>query len=805
MGSNRNDDFIFKQSLKDLHNSLFKDYIDDGCSIIIAMSRKGPRLLDAIFTKDELCKFNIVTEFAIPFLFQTLDKYKKYRIFIVDDAIYFGSTLKNLIKEIRTYKEMLNLNLVIKAYVAIQDKGSLAFNEIEIKGEQNIREGYGHFFVKQVMALFRKKKQCIEVEFPVVTYLFDKALDLNKLEKDLKGLFNDTYQTVYKEEIVVNALLPKTGGQFNKIRAYSEDKKLHIAFMAPFNISTNVEQLEHLFDDMDKRYKDFWTSIYNFLFRQIDKTKFPYLLIRNMEKSMIVIANYIYSYQFYILYQLTFENLLKSQGVNIISSGIEIMSLYRLIGNQKLADDLFCLLNDFTQLNNSYFPKWSSNPIYADCQIYEEYNRFSIEERKSLESHNEHMIRNSRTYDEALSAIVFNQNLFVERWSRNNMQSDNRRLWFGYTHEILQQQLTKYSNIENQISEIKVHEWLDKRIDMGCVVPQYIKDNISGQWVRVFRPGENEEFVLSHLARYVIHIYKLIDKRLNLGFLPLYILDSILAILHKKFWDKSLRHQFLFCMDVYDKQVVLIEPEFEGNPLSIVTYLINMYILEQKDDEITIAPRISDPDFLTNTTLDNESLSLVEKEVTDLMDKFKEYNIKYYSCESFFNYYLNDDVKPSFMLQYSKDVGKKLLDIVNKVSIDIYYDRKKIIDDKNEEILFDCYDDIMNYDVAANFYISPLNIGGNHSKTDFIKAQNNFKILLLVINLLMGIYLIDDFDVVMSYLQNNNTLSTISFLKLDNLKKYIIEISRADIIKVRKDKKFLNILKSILNKIIYDN
>ena len=157
------------------------------------------------------------------------------------------------------------------------------------------------------------------------------------------------------------------------------------------------------------------------------------------------------------------------------------------------------------------------------------------------------------------------------------------------------------------------------------------------------------------------------------------------------------------------------------------------------------------------------------------------------------------------MLQYSKDVGKKLLDIVNKVSIDIYYDRKKIIDDKNEEILFDCYDDIMNYDVAANFYISPLNIGGNHSKTDFIKAQNNFKILLLVINLLMGIYLIDDFDVVMSYLQNNNTLSTISFLKLDNLKKYIIEISRADIIKVRKDKKFLNILKSILNKIIYDN
>ena len=805
MKREENDVIIFEESLRELHKSLLEDYIYDGYSIIIAMSRKGPKLIDAIFSEDELQKLNIVTEFALPFIFQTFDKNRSYRVFIVDDAIYYGSTLKNLIKDIRAYEDIYNLNFILKAYVAIQDKGSITFNNIIIKGKNDIRDGYGHFFVKQVMALFRQKKQCFEVEFPVVTFFFDKIVDLNKFYNGLKDIFNQTYQNVYKEEIVVNALLPKTDSQFNKIRVYSEDKKLHLAFIAPFNISSNKDNLEHLFDNMDKAYKDFWTSIYNHLFRQIEKKKISDILLRNMEKSLIVIANYIYSYQFFILYQLNFENLIKSQGIIINSYGIERMSLYRLIGNQKLTDDLYKLLHNFTQRKIYSFPKWVNNSIDTNYQVYEEYNRPTIEDRKTLESYNEHMIRNCRTYDEALSAIVFNQNLFVERWYRYDIQSEDRHLWFGYTHEMLQQQLKNYSYIKKPISEIKVHKWLDSRIDMGCVVPQYIIDNLSGQWVRVFRPGENEEFVLSHLARYVIHIYKLIDQRLNLGFIPLFILDSILVILHKQLWDKYLSQQFLFCLNVVNKQVVLTETEYEGNPLPIVTYLINMYVLEQNADEITIAPRISDPDFLSNTTLDNISLNLIEKTITSLMDKFKEYNIKYYSCESFFNYFLNDDVKPSFILQFSKDTGKQLLDIVNKISIDIYYFRDKLIDKQNENNLYNCYDNIMKYDVSPNFYINQNNVGDLYEYSIFIKSQNNFKKLLLIINLLMGIYLIDDFDVVMSYLHNKNTLETMNSFKLDNLKKYVLEIDSTNINKVRKDATFLSILKSILNKIIYDN
>ena len=47
--------------------------------------------------------------------------------------------------------------------------------------------------------------------------------------------------------------------------------------------------------------------------------------------------------------------------------------------------------------------------------------------------------------------------------------------------------------------QTELHSWIDNRIDNGCIVPQYIVDSASSTWMRVFRPGENEDLLLSHL------------------------------------------------------------------------------------------------------------------------------------------------------------------------------------------------------------------------------------------------------------------------------------------------------------------
>ena len=70
--------------------------------IVIALSRKGPRLLEYLRKNMGLKELNVMTEHALPFLFDRIlaKSDKEYRIFIVDDAIYYGSTIYALKDEI---------------------------------------------------------------------------------------------------------------------------------------------------------------------------------------------------------------------------------------------------------------------------------------------------------------------------------------------------------------------------------------------------------------------------------------------------------------------------------------------------------------------------------------------------------------------------------------------------------------------------------------------------------------------------------------------------------------------------------
>ena len=43
----------FERSLRQLHDNLLNDYVDGNHSIVIAMSRKGPRLIDCVFSREE--------------------------------------------------------------------------------------------------------------------------------------------------------------------------------------------------------------------------------------------------------------------------------------------------------------------------------------------------------------------------------------------------------------------------------------------------------------------------------------------------------------------------------------------------------------------------------------------------------------------------------------------------------------------------------------------------------------------------------------------------------------------------------
>ena len=798
----------FEQALGQLHVNLLKDYVDDGHSIVIAMSRKGPKLVDAIFNKEEQERLNVITEFALPFICKKMKQGVVYHIYIVDDAVYYGSTLKNLVKEIREYEQICGLTLEVKAYVAIIDMEALSFNEIEVIGMPGPRNGYGHYFVQQVMSLFRSKNRCMEVEYPTITYRLDKTADLESLEKDLRESFEDVYRTSYKEEEVLNVLLKKDGSQFSKIRIYREGTRLHLTFMSPYNFASSDVYSKELVYSMGGAYREWWNNLTSCLVDKEQNKSLSETFSRNEEKSLVVMVNYLYSYQSFIYNRLEIEGILSRRGYKLESHGINSEDIYRLIGRKNLADELAQLLAYYDRLVEFKRPDMYSHVVTSEHQVYEEYDSPTIEERRTLESHNEHMIRNSRTYQEALSAIVFNQNLFVERWSRHGMQAPSRHLWFGYSHDVLLQLLNRYSRLHEEPSEVMIHEWLDTRVDMGCVVPQYIIDHVSGHWVRVFRPGENEEIVLSHLARYVLFVYRLINQKLKLGFVPREVLDQMLVVLHKQLWNDFLSNQFSFKLQEQQRELVLVEPEWEGNPMSVVRYLRKMYVLDENNGEVTIAPRISDPEFLTNTTLDDRTTSLIEQIVGTVMDRYQEMDVKYSDSESFFNYYLHHDVKPEYLLDYSKGIAQRLYEVAEKVNLAMHYDREKIADEKMEDELIECFNDIMEYNLFPDFYLEGIKDDKEFKErceSDLnIKAQNNFKILLQIINLMVGLYALDNIEDVLSYLRSETTLKAMGLLRLGSLKKYLEDLDELNPNKIRRDSKLLNLQVDILTKIIND-
>lgn len=798
---------VFERSLRQLHDNLLNDYVDGDHSIVIAMSRKGPKVLELAFSDAELTKFNVVTEFAIPFLLKTLQIGVKYNIYIVDDAVYFGSTLKNLIAEISEYKKRYQLNLTIRAYVALQDKDALIFNDVEVKGITGYRSGYGHYFVRQLMARCRGLHRCMEVEFPIITYELTEEADLQKIATMLSKEFKTVYVSEYAEEKVITVLQPADGCQFCKIRFYGEGKKLHMAFMAPRNIAGGIESLQHLMDTFGQGYRELWDKMLHRLYEDMNLWVASVGLHRNRERSMVVMANYIYSYHLFIGLRRSLEYLLGNIGYAYNAFYLQKNSIYRLTGVHAIEDELKRLLAYDMRIIDEHRPDVNVFMPAMPSQFYEEEDSPSTEERNSLAEHNLHMVRNSMNLQQALSAIVFNQNLFVDRWTRNGNEGSRRHLWFGYTHEALGALAERYARFDfSDHQEMDIHQWLDGRIDMGCVVPQYIRDWKSNIWVRVFRPGENEDVLLSHLARFVIHIFMQIDKQLHLSYCPSEILGKVLAIVWRQYYEDILVNQFDFNLKVKDGELYLAQENLPSR-LSVIRYLQKMYILKiNNDGEVTISPRIADPDILHHTTLDNQAERTIDEFIDKMFGQMKDWDVDVYSAYSYFNHYLNRDVETGELVTTAKTAARDLKSILEGIEVSLTIHAENPISDEIKQKILDVYYLIRKYDEHPNFYIrssmTEEEYWHKYRTIPRLKVQHDFKVMDKLINMIVGVYILNS-DNTVAYLKSDVAKNAMTMLRMETIRKYLEKLEREGNYKeLRYGTTMLGLMKGILDRII---
>ena len=76
----------------------------------------------------------ILSEHALPFLFSSLARegINKCDIVIVDDAIYYGTTVENLASEIKEYEKSYGIKVDLEIYTAIKAIWSKEIKEAEI-------------------------------------------------------------------------------------------------------------------------------------------------------------------------------------------------------------------------------------------------------------------------------------------------------------------------------------------------------------------------------------------------------------------------------------------------------------------------------------------------------------------------------------------------------------------------------------------------------------------------------------------------------------------------------------------------
>lgn len=563
--------------------------------VFLSFGRKGVKIFEFLIQSDdkgvenqELTKRNedlkqleVISEHALPFISRE-NRNTKADYCLMDDALYYGSTARGIAKEVYAFENIYQIeghkDKKIKYFAAIDtdvlrsdfDKyiGSIeAKSTKKAKSTGNAKEtdlgsGYSHFFSKRLAKDIRSLENTFEIEFPIVTFELDRQLDAKELKENLRQVYRETDARVYVVEHVenysVNVLLPNMGGSsFNKLQIYPSNPTKHparknrwkVVAMAPRPIVDDDYDLEHLFDSAEDNYRQLWKEIFDNCYITTSDTNPQNILDYyrmgrwRCNKTLVMMANYLLSFSTLVQQRRYLENFFDSVDVKATFKGVDgEKDLYYLLGNKdwsgKMAGRLTELYNNSVECGMTSMRR----VFHEDYIVFENSKR--VEENILIQHRlqDEYLLRRCQNTEEALGALFYNQDAYFEKYvlASNPLTQDFNRLRMGYTFEWLQKSIEfaikwyglKLGRREDFITTL--HRWVDQRIGEASIVPQYILDEKSGYWIRAFRHGENEETLLSHLARFVILIQKEWKEATRLDWITKDTYQDLLAYVFKE-------------------------------------------------------------------------------------------------------------------------------------------------------------------------------------------------------------------------------------------------------------------------------
>ena len=762
------DSTIYSNSLKEMVKHLNEEIHSSETDIVIALSRKGPRMLEYLKRYNSLKEFSFTTEHALPFIFEQIsnNRDKKYRIFIVDDAIYFGSTIQNLYNEIKAYIDAYKLdNVKIYAVVtAIKASDSKTLNIddallLNYEGKEPLRAGYGHYFVKCLMNDFSKLDNTLEVEFPTIEYDLPSNVDEQIVDEAIKKQYPDAFRSEQNGESRAKWCIILENGKtsaFNKVRIFISANKLRFVFMNPHYFNNNEETLAGLMVRQGSPFREMWNEI-QLHFKNVEldiRKEFNNEIRRNRLRTQVILANYILSFNNFLVERDKINAIVGSLGIDENSYSIKENNLTYLIGNVSLVANTIGRLKVAADSNLSLDPLLSVKEMTVSNDYVLESNSLPKDELEVLLNHNLVMISKSQDTEESLSAMFNNLTILIEKWTRGTIYDDNYRLRFGYTMKNLTAFVHRYGAFKTEEPEkfqTELHSWIDNRIDNGCIVPQYIVDSASSTWMRVFRPGENEDLLLSHLARLVLCVWNQANEILQVQKVNTYTYQSLLSVVIDTFRECLEKEESYLQFRIDGKLLPCIGDKYRN----IVDYMKDMYILTEENDFLECSPRLQNKEFKTCTTLSRELEENIRKKIKSLLSPKLVLDNPFGDFSGDINYELKE------LLPISKiEVNiQKLKDDVHDLIQLLLVSDGNVVDMTDNEVdhLLSNYFAFIKPYLLSDEKVSKLEIDGD----SIYYTEEKLQKILSLYNILLLVYNYNDDELLTQYLENKTFLYSI--------------------------------------------
>lgn len=643
-----------KEKLKRNLNALRKEPIEEK-KRIVSLGRKGVRMFDDLFLPEEesLKQENangqkerdelpdVVSEHALPFISRQ-DRNTGTVYYLMDDALYYGSSAKGVAKEVYAFENIYGIrgHSVNKiCFLSAIDTEELRPNfechigKIDAKNvkEAGFGRGYSHFFSKRLSKDIRSLENTFEIEFPIVSYALDKHISEEDWKKAAETIFpntkkNEVYIVDHVENYSINILLDCTYGcSFNKLRLFPSNSKknynrpdrVKVVCMSPLPIRDDDYLLEHLFDNAHEGYRALWKEIFDRCYITTSDTNsdniMDYLTIARWrcKKSLVVMANYLISFSTFVQQCGSLEKLFAQAELKAEFRGIDAeKDLYYLLGDMDFCHKVAETLGTFYMNKTECGDVGVNTDLHVDYTVFENSKDMDESIATLIRIQDDYMMEKSQNMEEVLGALFYNQDVFYEKQvlASNPITQDFNRLRMGYTFESLLKTIDdayKRNFLKQDKSDmLSLHRWVDQRIDEASIVPQYVLDEKSKHWLRVFRHGENEDPLLGHLARFVLLVYLEWNEHVKLGWIEREEFQNLLIKAYREIGNEKEQIVESTNINIYigideNKQEALVftnshykEEEDTDKPHNVLQYMIDMCILsEEANDRITIHKR----------------------------------------------------------------------------------------------------------------------------------------------------------------------------------------------------------------------